>query len=552
MAKRLFFRLVLSAFSFIALPATAAADASLLSGLPASELLKRTEGTEMKEVLALLYRGRPDSALALAERHIAAEPEEPLPYLIKARVLRETLPEQDDNKELVRRAAAPVHKTLEQAIEICEKRLDREEGNIELRFYRGWAWMFRAQLHALGGSYWSAGRAAARGNKDLKKYLSEHPDDPDAKGIMGTFLYFADTLPAVIKFIKTLFLIPGGDRERGLEYLEYACNHEGLLTTDHRIILAAIHTMFEGRFEEGVDAFTSLLERYPRYLRLVEPVSVAGLFFPGRARELRELEATVISRYANDHEDEASRATIQRLSYHRSYANMFFDTPSLAIREFTALLEEAPERPDWLIPLSLLNLGCLYANTGEVTKAHEVYLRILEDDRMEEFHNVASKMVEHLGTEENALMEGEAGFIPLIYNLDSGSAEDALEQYRRLRGETVQYDFYRGEAHLIAGDIQGASESFARAIERDAPTYAQSYQMLASIRMAEIMGVQGDFEAAEDYLEKALDFYHKEFLTDMLIESRKRFFSRLSSGKLQASPSLLLADPNLFRVSSLE
>ncbi len=496
-----------------------------------------------ENILELLYSGRSDAALEVAERYLEAEPLNPLPYLIKARVLRERLPEQDDNKDLIREDSAPIHNLLDRAIEICEDWKKTSEGDIKLYFYRGWAWMFKAQLHALGGSYWSAGRAAARGNGDLKKYLSSYPDDPDAKGIMGTFLYFADTLPAVVKVIKKLFLIPGGDRERGLEYLNYAAGQKSLLRTDHRIILAAINTIFEGKFEEGVRGFTDLLDRYPNYLRLVEPLGVVATFYPGKASQLQHLENSVISRHTQKLENRLDWNTIYRLRYHRSYANMFFEAPSLAIEEFTALIEEGPERPDWLIPFSLINLGRLYANLGRMDEAQKILNRLLDNGQMERFHDIASNMVEKQEKTESLLAGSDGSFIRSIYMFETASAEVVLEQYRNNEGATILYDFYCGESSLLAGDIARAFDYYEHVLDRKVPRYSQSYQMLAAARMAEIMGSQGNYNAAEKYLEKSLDYYQGEFLADMLIKGRKRFYQRLSKNELDTTPSLLFVAP---------
>jgi tetratricopeptide (TPR) repeat protein len=531
---------------FSILPAVAQGVPANIHGLGIThmeELAQSSKPIQAKDILDLLYLGKSSHAIALAERYIEAHPEDPLPYLMMARTLRELLPEQDDNKELIKENASPIHDRLDEAIQICNKELKLDSQDLRLRFYRGWAWMFKAQLHALGGSYWSAGRSAAKGNKDLEKYISKHPDDPDAKGIMGTFLYFADTLPSVIKIIKTLFLIPGGDREKGLEYLQYACSHEGLLQTDHQIVLGAIYAIFEGRFEEGVNAFTSLLEQYPDYLRLVEPLAIVRTFYPSKIQRLQNIESSAIIRSLQSVEAGLHNETIQRLRYHRSYSNMFFESPFLAINEFTSLIEEAPERPDWLVPLSLVNLGCLYANSGQADKARAAFMQVLDNKDMERFHDIASDMLKTKNLPGESLIAGDGGFIRKIYFLNPTSAESSLQNYQREKGPTVLFEFYRGETLLLSGNYEAASIHFENALGLDVPVCSQAYQMLAAVRMAEIMGMRGDYKAAKKYLDAGLDYYHKEFLIDMLIEGRKRFYDRLKKGELDVVPSVLVATP---------
>jgi len=70
-------------------------------------------------------------------------------------------------------------------------------------------------------------------------------------------------------------------------------------------------------------------------------------------------------------DSEVNGNMINRLRYHIAYSNMFYGEPSLARLEFTTLIDEAPGRPEWLVPLSLVNLGRLHAITVDSIKAVE-------------------------------------------------------------------------------------------------------------------------------------------------------------------------------------
>jgi tetratricopeptide (TPR) repeat protein len=537
------FFLLLCVTALLPISQGSAADPERDGNTAVTELSLPSQSIQARDILTLLYDGKPSIAVAMANRYIEANPNDPLPYLMKARSLRELLPDQDDNKELIRENSSHILGVLDEAITICSSGLKIDKKNLRLKFYRGWAWMYKAQIHSLGGSYWSAGRSAAKGKKDLEKYISKNPDDPDAKGIMGTFLYFADTLPSIFKIIKTLFLIPGGDREKGLQYLHFACNHEGLLQTDHQIMLGIVYTIFEGRFEEGVSIFTTLFDQHPDFLRLVEPLAIVKSFCPGRIQHLHEIEQSAIARSWQGEDAVMHNETIQRLRYHSSYSNMFFESPSLAIKEFTSIIEEAPDRPDWLVPFSLVNLGRLYANSGQLEKAKAAFNTVLDNKEMKRFHNIASQMMKSKNSSNESLLAADAGFIHDIYFIDSKSAESALQNYHSKKGSTVLYEFYRGETMLLSGDFEAASIHFKNALSREVPNYSQAYQMLASVRLAEIMGMQGEYEEAKKYLDKGMDYYHKEYLIDLLIKGRKHFYDRLDKGELDIDPSVLIAIP---------
>ncbi|MBI4720370.1 MAG: hypothetical protein HY770_03935 [Chitinivibrionia bacterium] len=495
---------------------------------------------EARAILEQLYQDRLDSARTMADEFEANHPEDPLPLLIKARVMRETLSDQDDEKKLIEWDAEPIMGCLDRAIAVCDERLDSKDRDSDCYFYRGWAWMFKAQLSALSANYWSAGRSAKRGKDDLEEYLALHPGDPDASGILGTFLYFADTLPTIVKIIKSLFLIPGGDSAEGLRLLDLASGHEGILSVDHGILLSAIYTVFEGRFEDGTRSFAGLLERYPSYIRLIEPIGLLASLSPGEIRNFQHLLSRTLARHDGARRDGADGDSIRRIRYHLSYSHMFFNPPEQAIQEFTELLNDNPERPDWLRPLSMLNLGVLCANTGQKDKARRFFQTVLSDGAMHRFHDVANTMLDGLDEGEGCVDGVYSRLVAAIYDRRFEESRSLLEEFKRASGETVYSDFYQGEMELLAGNRAAAEHAYRCALDRSVPSYAEGYQMLAAFRLAEIRGAEKDYRAAAGILDGALEYYHKEFLADMLIKGRKRLYSGLADGSIETTPSLML------------
>lgn len=483
-----------------------------------------TPREEARSILECLYRGQPDSAFSLAEAFEAKHPGDPLPLLITARVMRETLSDQDDEKKLIEKDAEPILVRLKQTISICDDRLDGDDPDASYYFYRGWAWMFKAQLDALGANYWSAARAAKKGKTDLDRFLSLHPGDPDASGLLGTFLYFADTLPAVIKLIKTLFLIPGGDKERGLELLLCASNREGILSIDHEVLLSAIFLIFEGRFEDGIRSFSSLRSRYPACLRLVEPIGVIAPLMPREIRTLQAAQLDAVTRYLDRNPGATGQTAIHRVTYHRAYSAMLCDPPQTSIEAFETLIAGAHARPDWLLPLSMINLGMLYANTAHPEKAAAMFEAIIANKRMKRFHDVAGEMLESLDEGEGKLTGIFPQLVTALYDQRFDEARGLLETFEGTAGGTIYYDFYRGDLELFTGNTRDAERWYRSALDRTVPAYAQIYQLLAATRLAELYGFQRDFDTAQELLGEALHYYHKEFLIDMLIGGRKRFY----------------------------
>ncbi|MBD3222987.1 hypothetical protein GF314_17295, partial [bacterium] len=179
-------------------------------------------GDEYQRMLELVMDGRADQA----DRLLAAVADtcagQPLYLLARARLNLEAIPVDDDDKTVTRAVAEPTYDLLEQVIAHCDAGLEADGDRLDLRFYRGWAWMVHSQLKAFARSFYSAGRDAGRGKDDLEAYLAVHPADPIANGLLGSYLYFTDAVPRLFQLLSRLLMLPTGDRERGLAMIDRA------------------------------------------------------------------------------------------------------------------------------------------------------------------------------------------------------------------------------------------------------------------------------------------------------------------------------------------
>lgn len=492
-----------------------------------------------KVVFDLTYISRPDSALAVLDQHHRNDPNDPFVLLLKAKVLRERLNDEDNDKNLINESTLPIHAVLDTAINICNEALDKDTVDPKYYFYRGYGWLNKAQLYVLTKGYWSAGRAAGRGKGDLERYLERYPDDPDALGMLGTYFYFADAIPNLVKLVAKLLLIPGGDREKGLEMLEYGATHEGLFTTDWRMVLAAVHLVFEGHFERGADEFAGLLEEYPRYTRLVEPLGVVAPMYPRRVREIEEAEiAALESQLAMDGKH-IDWNLVKRMWLHQAFTNSYFGDVAGAMEQYQRLIEAPPDHPDWVLPISLLNHGYFEQRTGRIDAARTAYERVLAGDEMKFYHSAAKQMAASLDAAHKSVPLEDMNFVSLIYRGQVAEASAGIEHYKKTHGEDALTDFYSGDLKLFAQDLSGAKNDFERAVERKEEGGDQIYQMFAALRLAELHGQDGDIREAIEILENSKKFCHANYLLDFLIRSRKRFYELVKDGKIDSRPALL-------------
>ena len=104
----------------------------------------------------------------------------------------------------------------------------------------GAAEVLRAHLEAILGSYFRAGGEARRGKKALREALDRSPDLDEALFAMGALNYFADRVPLVVKTIRPLLFLPGGDASLGLSQVRRVAFGSGRLRADGRLLLGLV------------------------------------------------------------------------------------------------------------------------------------------------------------------------------------------------------------------------------------------------------------------------------------------------------------------------
>lgn len=136
---------------------------------------------------------------------------------------------------------------------------------------RGEAWFY------LGGAYGARGNhrvlrrqllAAARDGKRIKEALERalvlDPRLQDAYFGIGLYHYYADVAPAAAKLLRFLLLLPGGNKQQGLQEMLRARNGGQLLQAEADYQLHLIYLWYEKDYPKAIEYVTGLRARYPR------------------------------------------------------------------------------------------------------------------------------------------------------------------------------------------------------------------------------------------------------------------------------------------------
>lgn len=504
--------------SALLVPGAVHANGSLPTGQHDPWLEKQID-EDMHDAMDAIYRGVPSVADSIADALIQAHPGDPRSWLLKARVLRLDVPDQNVQREAIKDKSKPIHQVLDHGEAAADALIDADENSVAGHLYRGWIRMFQAQLHALSNEYWSAGRRSKAGKEDLDFVLEADPGNADALMLQGTYLYFADILPGLVKVAQFIVRFPGGDRDGGLRYLEGAALREGYGRQDATALIGVILFGFEGRLEDAIEWFDAVVEEYPRNVRVLEPLAAIDLYFPNRVdRELVRLQ-NVVDHY-NRTSEVWERTAAARLQLYVALKQLLSGRASEARANLEALAADLPEEPDWLRLDVYRTLVALQLLQGDQENAVALVEPLDRKDLLKRKLRYATR---DGGLPTAAERQAFESLQPALRALYAGDVEPAANALRRMQTEAPFVDFYRGEVEMLRGHNELALEHF-KAVSRNEDPVWWLYQSLAYIRLAEIQAALGDDGSAQSELRRMIDTHPVKDLLRHIARARKRYY----------------------------
>ncbi len=155
--------------------------------------------------------------------------------------------------------------------------------------------------HQANREEWISSINTARKAISPYQYLLElQPELPDLKLAEGLKLYYTAYLPEAYPIVKTVsWALPGGDREKGLEYLEEAADQALFARAEATYFLGNINYNYEKEYDKAVEYFESLYRQYPRNSYYVRKL-VSSLYRLKRYDRAMEVIEHSIDRWERD------------------------------------------------------------------------------------------------------------------------------------------------------------------------------------------------------------------------------------------------------------
>jgi tetratricopeptide (TPR) repeat protein len=161
------------------------------------------------------------------------------------------------------KAKQRIKELVDRALRLEQKRLDANGKDVDALYARG---VTRAQFATytalIERAWFSALRNAVGARRDHERVLELSPGYTDAKLVVGAHNYVLGSLPWAVKVGASMVGL-GGNRDKGLQYLQECAAAEGEASTDARVLLM-LFLRREKHFDQALRFNRDLVARFPQ------------------------------------------------------------------------------------------------------------------------------------------------------------------------------------------------------------------------------------------------------------------------------------------------
>ena len=379
---------------------------------------------------------------------------------------------------------------VERAIASTEAWTEREPERAEAWFYMGGAYAVRVQWRVLRGEKLSAARDGERILQALERAIELDPALDDAYFGMGMYRYYADVAPAAARMLRFLLLLPGGDRDVGLDQMLRARTRGKLLQGEADYQLSIIYLWYEDETARAIHLLEELHEQYPG--NPLFPAQIARI----QDEYLHDMTASLATwrtLLAAAREQRSSAPGLAEAQSRLEIARLLdgLHQTDHAIEQLEAVIALEPRAPFGALPLAWLRLGEAHDRLGARAKALEAYRAAQATAVAPDVHEVRAAAATKLRRRPN-VRDAEAYRLSLegwrrLEQNDVAGATAALERALALNGDDPVARYRMGRVMQAREEDPAALVQFETAIRRrdDCPAPILGNAYLEAARLHE-------------------------------------------------------------------
>jgi predicted Zn-dependent protease len=357
--------------------------------------------------------------------------------------------------------------SVERAIRTTEAWTERAPQDPEAWFYAGAAYAARVQWRVLRDQKLAAARDGKRIKQALEHAIELAPTLDDAYFGIGLYRYYADVAPAAARFLRFLLLLPGGDREEGLEQMLRARERGRLLQGEADFQLHLVYLWYEERPDRALELLRGLQRQYPANpLYLIRIAEIQDTYEHDITATL-ETWRTLLGMAREQRVNAAGLAEARARLGLAQQLEALHQTDR-AIEHLQDLVAAKPPAPHGALAKGYLKLGEAYDRLGARAEAVAAYRHAAAAAPADDVQRIAAQAAHHVrAVPDPRVAEAYGlslrGWRELEAN-DVAGASDALERSLALQPRAPVSRYRYGRVLQARRDDAGALAEFERAI----------------------------------------------------------------------------------------
>jgi tetratricopeptide (TPR) repeat protein len=286
---------------------------------------------------------------------------------------------------------------LDRVIDMCDKRLDKDENDITALFFKGGAIGFRGRLHANRNHWIRAANDGRRAINIVQKAYELQPENADILLGMGIYNYYAEVAPDRYPFLKPLmWFLRKGDKAKGIEQLRVASQRAKYARVEATYFLLQVYFYFEKDYTSALRLATQLSDKYPNnalFQRLLGRCDIV-------LNHLNEAHAiyTEVLKHCSEGRVGYSATAAREAYYYIGLYYMSLHRPEEALKQFS-LCERMSGDVDkgtasGYRAMANLQMGMAFDLLNRRDEAVQSYRRVLAMNEFEDSHSKAEQYIE--------------------------------------------------------------------------------------------------------------------------------------------------------------
>ena len=285
---------------------------------------------------------------------------------------------------------------LDNVMDICNKRLEKDENDLTALFFKGGALGFRGRLYAYRDDWIKAANDGRTALPLVHQAFSLAPGNYDVFLGMGIYNYYAEVIPEQYPIVKPLMVFfPHGDKQKGIAQLRDASEKAPYANVEAAYFLLQLFFNYEKQYSDALTIALKLYNRFPDNPVFEKYVGrcYAAL---GQWNEMHTV-FTELKRHFDEHKFGVTSVTERETQFYLGLYEMNFKNYDKALQDFYRCDELSRtldrEGASGFMVMANLKIGMMYDIQSKRDLALQQYNKVLKMNDYQNAHQQAEQFI---------------------------------------------------------------------------------------------------------------------------------------------------------------